>query len=318
MERGPLPLAAWKKRERGLVRLARNIRRDKFLLLLVSPALAYYLLFEYLPMYGVIIAFKDFSPMKGILGSPWAGLKWFQQFFDSIYAARVIKNTLLLSTYMLLWSFPVPILFALLLNELKNALFKRVVQTVSYLPHFISIVVISGMIISFLSPAEGVVNMLLVQLGIGPINFLNEPDWFRTIYIGSGIWQTFGWSSIIYLAAIMSIDPSLYEAAKMDGAKRWQGILYITIPGILPTIIILLIMNLGHMMSVGFEKIILLYNPATYEVSDVISTFVYRRGLEGAEYGFAAAVGLFNSVVNFTLLVMVNRISRKISGIGLW
>ncbi|PYI53613.1 sugar ABC transporter permease [Paenibacillus flagellatus] len=301
-----------------LTRLSTHVKRDLFLLLLISPVLVYYIVFHYFPMYGVIIAFKDYSPVKGIWGSPWVGLKWFEQFFDSIYAVRVIKNTVLLSVYGLLWGFPVPILFALLLNELKNGLFKRIVQTTSYLPHFISVVVIGGMIISFLSPAEGVVNMLLAKLGFSPINFLSMPGWFRTIYIGSDVWQSFGWNSIIYLAAITSIDPSLYEAAKMDGAKRWQQIRYITLPGIRPTIIILLIMNMGHIMNVGFEKIILLYNPSTYAVSDVISTFVYRRGLEGAEYGFASAVGLFNSAVNFALLVTVNRLSRKTSGIALW
>lgn len=301
-----------------LRRLSMHMKRDMFLLLLISPVLVYYIIFHYLPMYGVIIAFKDYSPVKGILGSPWVGLQWFEQFFNSIYAARVIKNTVLLSVYGLLWGFPIPILFALLLNELKNGIFKRVVQTTSYLPHFISVVVIGGMIISFLSPVEGVVNILLAKLGFAPINFLSIPDWFRTIYIGSDVWQSFGWNSIIYLAAITSIDPSLYEAAKMDGAKRWQQIWYITLPGIRSTIIILLIMNMGHIMNVGFEKIILLYNPSTYVVSDVISTFVYRRGLEGAEYGFASAVGLFNSAVNFALLVTVNRISRKTSGIALW
>lgn len=299
-------------------RLGRNIKKDKFLLLLISPVIIYYIIFHYLPMYGVIIAFKNFSPARGILGSPWVGLKWLEQFFNSIYAGRVIKNTVLISFFSLVWSFPVPIIFALILNELKNGIFKRAVQTVSYLPHFISVVVICGMLISFLSPADGVVNVILMNLGMEPVNFLNEPGWFRTIYIGSGIWQGFGWNSIIYLAAITSIDPSLYEASKIDGARRWQQIVNITIPGILPTIIILLIMNLGHIMNVGFEKIILLYNPSTYVVSDVISTFVYRRGLEGAEYGFASAVGLFNSLVNFTFLIIVNKISKRVSEIALW
>lgn len=299
-------------------KLAKNIKKDKFLLLLILPVIVYYIIFHYLPMYGLVISFKSFSPTKGIWGSPWVRLKWFEQFFGSIYAGRVIKNTVLISFFSLLWSFPVPILFALILNELRNGIFKRVVQTVSYLPHFISVVVICGMLISFLSPSDGIVNIMLMKLGMQPINFLNEPEWFRTIYIGSGVWQSFGWNSIIYLAAITSIDSSLYEAARIDGAKRWQQIVNITIPAILPTIIILLIINLGNIMNVGFEKIILLYNPSTYVVSDVISTFVYRRGLVGAEYGFASAVGLFNSVVNFIFLMVVNKISKRISEVALW
>lgn len=300
-------------------KLAKNIKKDKFLLLLILPVIVYYIIFHYLPMYGLVISFKNFSPARGIWGSPWAGLKWFEQFFGSIYAGRVIKNTVLISFFSLVWSFPVPILFALILNELRNGAFKRVVQTVSYLPHFISVVVIGGMLISFLSPADGIVNIMLMKMGMQqPINFLNEPGWFRTIYVGSGVWQSFGWNSIIYLAAITSIDPSLYEAARIDGAKRWQQIVNITIPAILPTIIILLIINLGNIMNVGFEKIILLYNPSTYVVSDVISTFVYRRGLVDAQYGFASAVGLFNSVINFIFLMVVNKISKRVSEVALW
>lgn len=299
-------------------KLADNIKRDWFLIAMISPVIIYYILFHYLPMYGVIIAFKNYIPIKGIWGSPWVGFRYFNQFFSSIYFGRIVKNTILLNVYSLLWGFPIPILFALLLNELKNVYFKRIVQTVSYLPHFISVVIICGMIFNFTSPVDGVVNTVLKGWGLEPINFLSEPGWFRTLYIGTGIWQSFGWGSIIYLAAITGIDEALYDAAKVDGAKRWRQIIHITIPGILPTIIIMLIMNLGHIMSIGFEKIILLYNPATYEVSDVISTFVYRRGLEGSEYGFASAVGLFNSVINYSLLLIVNKTSKKVSEIALW
>ena len=299
-------------------KIASRIRADKYLLLLTLPAVLYYIIFMYLPMGGLLIAFEDYSPRLGIFGSPWVGLKWFKQFFSSIYAWRVIKNTLLISLYGIAWGFPIPVIFALFLNELKNEKFKRVVQTVSYLPHFISTVIICGILINFLSPTEGIVNNIIMRLGGEPINFLNEASWFRTIYVGSGVWQGFGWNSIIYLAAITSIDPTLYEAAKIDGASRWKQMGCITFPSILPTIIIMLIMNTGTIMSVGYEKILLLYNPATYETSDIISSFVYRRGLEGAEYGFSTAVGLFNSIVNLTLLLTVNKISSKVADVALW
>lgn len=296
----------------------KDVARDKYLLLLILPVLIYYIIFHYIPMYGVIIAFKNFSASKGIIGSSWAGFKWFKQFFKSIYFGRVVRNTILINIYSLLWGFPIPIIFALLLNELNDGLFKRAVQTISYLPHFISVVVIAGMIVNFLSPSSGVVNMTLKALGRESINFLSEPDWFRTIYVSSGIWQGFGWNSIIYLAAISSIDPSLYEAAVIDGANRWDQMKYVTLPGIAPTIIILLILNLGRIMSLGFEKIILLYTPATYETADVISTYVYRRGLLNAEYSFGAAVGLFNSIINFILIITVNKISNKVTETSLW
>lgn len=291
---------------------------DRHLLLLTLPALAYYIIFCYIPMGGILIAFKDYSPRMGIFNSPWVGLQWFKQFFSSVYAWRTIKNTFLLSLYNIAWGFPIPVIFALLLNELKNAKFKKVVQTVSYLPHFISTVIICGILINFLSPSDGIVNNILMRLGREPISFLNDPRWFRTIYVGSTVWQGFGWNSIIYLAAITSIDPTLYEAATIDGAGRWRKMASITFPSILPTIIIMLILNTGVIMNVGYEKIILLYNPATYEVSDIISSFVYRRGLEGAEYGLSTAVGLFNSIVNLTLLVIVNTVSKKVADVALW
>lgn len=296
----------------------KNAKRDKFLLLLSALPITYYIIFHYIPMYGAIIAFKDFSPMKGILGSPWVGLKWFKEFFDSAFCYRLIRNVLLINIYSILWGFPIPIIFALLLNEIKDGPFKRFVQTVSYLPHFISVVVIVGIMVNFLSPTDGVINMFIKKLGYQPINFMNEAKWFRTIYISSDIWQSFGWNSIIYLAALSSIDPSLYEAAKIDGANRWKQTIHITIPGILPTIIILLILRMGNMMSIGFEKIILMYSPATYEVADVISTYVYRVGILGGEFSFGAAIGLFNSLINFILLLLVNNISRKLSNIALW
>ncbi|WP_214628155.1 ABC transporter permease [Paenibacillus agaridevorans] len=294
------------------------LNRDKFLLLLTVPVLIYFVIFHYVPMYGIIIAFKQFRPLDGILSSSWAGVQNFQLFFDSIYFWRLLKNTLLISLYSLFWGFPAPIIFALLLNELKNRYFKRMVQTISYLPHFISIVVIAGMIVTFTNPLDGIINLALVKLGFAPIGFLNDPDWFRTIFVSSGIWQTFGWGSIIYLAAIAGINPQLYEAAEIDGANRWKKVMHITLPSIIPTIIILLILNVGNLMDVGFEKVLLLYNPATYETADVIGTFVYRRGILNSDFSFAAAVNLFNNVINIILLVSVNRISRKVSETSLW
>lgn len=301
-----------------LVKLKKNIIRDRALLLIMIPVVAYFIIFCYLPMYGVIIAFKDFIPGKGLTSGEWVGLKHFYMFFNSIYFGRLVRNTVLISVYGLLWGFPIPIMFALMLNELKDGLYKRAIQTISYLPHFISVVVVVGMMYNFLSVQDGIVNVFIEKFGGMSINFFNTPKYFRTMYIASGIWQEFGWSSIIYLAALSSIDPQLYEAAKIDGANRWQKMIHITIPGILPTIIILLILSLGSIMSVGFEKIILMYNPSTYEVSDVISTYTYRRGILGSSYSFGAAVGFFNSVINFTLLLIFNYFSKKVSSISLW
>lgn len=287
-------------------------------MLLIFPVLLYYLIFHYIPMYGVLISFKKFEPLKGILGSPWVGFEYFRYFFDSIYFWRLLKNTILLSLYSLLWGFPVPLCFALLLNELKEGLFKKSVQTISYLPHFISIVVVVGMVLNFTTLQGGIVNQVLGWFGVQPINFMSEPGWFRTIYISSSIWQSFGWSSIIYLAAISGIDPQLYEAAEIDGANRWQKMWRISLPCLLPTIIILLILSIGQLMDVGFEKIILLYNPTLYETADVIATFVYRQGILNADYSYSTAIGLFNNVINLILLISVNQLSRKVSETSLW
>ena len=300
-----------------LHRMLRDLRLNKYLYIMILPVIAFYLVFCYAPMYGVIIAFKDFAPMKGIMGSRWVGLLYFRQFFTSIYAWRTIRNTLLLSIYSLLWGFPAPILLALLLNEVKHIAFKKVVQTVTYLPHFISLIVACGLIVNF-TQQQGLINNLITMLGGQRVLFLQKPEWFRTIYIGSGIWQEIGWGSIIYLAALGGIDTELYEAAAMDGAGRWKQMLHVTLPGIMPTIVILLIMNIGHLMSVGYEKVILLYNPLTYTTADIISSFVYRMGLQNFNYGYATAVGLFNSVVNLVLLVAANFISRKVNETSLW
>ncbi|WP_445667388.1 ABC transporter permease [Paenibacillus sp. FSL H8-0034] len=298
-------------------RVKKDVIQNKYVYLMVLPVVLYFALFHYAPMYGAQIAFKNYVPAKGIFGSEWAGLDNFQQFFNSIYFWRVLKNTVLISLYELVLGFPAPIVLALMLNEVRLAFFKRAVQTVVYIPHFISVVIVAGMAIDFFS-LDGLVNQLLQPLGIGPLKFFMGPDWFRTIFVGSGIWQGVGWGSIIYLAAITSIDPTLYEAAKVDGAGRIKQIFHITIPGIAPTIIILFILNLGHFMSVGADKIILLYNPMMYDTADTISTFVYRKGLLEANYSFSAAVGLFNSVINFMLLLFANKLSRSLTETKLW
>jgi putative aldouronate transport system permease protein len=299
-------------------RLRKACWRDRYLFLLILPVVVYYIVFHYIPMYGAVIAFKDYAPGRGILDSPWVGFENFEKFFGSFYFVRIVKNTILLSLYTLLWGFPIPILFAVLLNELRRPLFKRSVQTISYLPHFISVVVVSGMIVKFLSPTDGVVNRLLGVLGIDSINFLSKPEYFRSIFVASEIWQGFGWGAIIYLAALAGIDPSLYEAADVDGAKRWQKIWYITLPSLVPVMVFLLVLNVGNLMSVGFEKVLLLYSPATYETSDVIQTYIYRRGIISADYSLAAAIGLFNSTIDLILLVTVNRVARKMTETSLW
>lgn len=306
------PKKSWSRR------IGQTLQRDKYLYMLILPVLVYYVVFHYVPMYGIVIAFKKFQPLKGILGSSWVGFRYFEEFFTAPYFWRLLKNTLLLSFYSLVWGFPAPVLFALLLNELRHKVYKRIVQTVSYLPHFISIVVIAGMVISFTALSDGVVNQALSLFGLDRINFMAEPGWFRTIFVGSGIWQGFGWGSIIYLAAIAGIDPQLYEAAEMDGAGRWTRMWHITIPSLIPTIVIMFIMQMGNLMDVGVEKVLLLSNPLTYETADVISTFVYRRGVLNQDYSFATAVGLFNNVINLILLVSVNALSRKVSNSSLW
>ncbi len=296
----------------------RRLVAQRYLFLLMLPGIIYFIVFKYTPMYGAIIAFKDFNPRVGILESPWAGLKYFKQFFDSPFCWRLIRNTLLLSLYDLIFNFPVPIIFALLLNEVRCKRYKKAVQTISYLPHFISVVIVVGLMKTMFSPNGGVVNSLLSMFGVDPINFFSEKGWFRTMYVGSGIWQSFGWGSIIYLASMAGIDPGLYEAARLDGAGRFRCMWNITLPAIRPTITILFIMRLGKLLSVGFEKAILMYSPATYEVSDLISTYVYRYGILKANYSFGAAVDLMNSVVALILIFVANKICQKVSDTSLW
>lgn len=295
----------------------RLIKRCRYMYLLMLLPILYYIIFCYGPMYGVLIAFKDYKIAKGVWASPWVGFKWFEKFLTDAYFWKLVRNTLLLNIYGLLWGFPIPIILALMLNEVSNSKFKRVVQTVSYLPHFISTVVICGMLINFLS-LDGLINQLLAALGLQKIQFLMQPKWFRTIFTASGIWQSCGWTSIIYLAALTSVDQQLIEAAHIDGANRFQRILHVTIPAITPTISIMLIMQLGRLMTLGYEKIILLYNGSTYETADTIATYVYRRGILNADYSYSTAVGLFQTVVGVILLVTANKVSNKLSETSLW
>ncbi|RAV17771.1 sugar ABC transporter permease [Paenibacillus contaminans] len=286
--------------------------------MMLLPVLLYFVIFSYVPMYGVIIAFQDYLPGKSFFSSQWVGFKHFRDFFESIYFFRTIKNTFLLSIYSMIWGFWVPIAFALFLNELKDGRIKRFIQTVSYLPHFISLVVVIGMMKMFLDPSNGVINVLIGAFGGGRIDFFSSSEWFRTLYIASDIWQSFGWSSIIYLAALSGVDPTLYESADIDGASRLQKMFNITLPSLLPVTILLLILSLGNLMGVGFEKVILMYNPAVYDVSDIISTYTYRKGILEANYSYGTAMGLFNSVIGMALLVFFNWLSRKTMQQSIW
>ena len=299
----------------GRIRMA--FKRCWILYLMILPVVAYYVIFHYLPMGGLVIAFKDYRVARGILGSKWVGLKHFIDFFQSEYAWQTTRNTLSISCLGLIFGFPAPIILAILLNEVKAAHFKKAVQTITYMPHFISLVIICAMVRDFCA-TRGLFNTILNALGFKSVDFLIQPRWFYPIYISSGIWQNIGWDSIIYLSALSAIDQELYEAAAVDGAGRLRRIWSVTLPGILPTITILLILRIGSIMSVGFEKIILLYNPSVYETADVISTYVYRRGLVDGKYSFASAVGLMNSIINFALLLMADRISKHFGQSGLF
>lgn len=296
----------------------KNAKRYWQIYLLILPALLFVILFSYVPLYGIQIAFKDFNPALGIGGSPWSGLKYFKQFISSPSFWQLIKNTVLLNLYQLLICFPASILFALMLNELGNQKFKRVVQMVTYAPYFISVVAMVGMIQLFLKYDSGVLNNLLALLGMERRDFLTDPKAFRTIYVLSDLWQFTGWNAIIYIAALSSIDPQLIESAKVDGANRLQKIWYIDIPGILGTIVIMLILRMGQMLNIGFDKIFLLQNNMIMETSDVISTYVYRIGLIGGQYSYTTAIGVFNSIINFIILVVVNQIAKRANGSGIW
>jgi putative aldouronate transport system permease protein len=286
--------------------------------LLIVPPILYFFIFKYIPMLNAVIAFKDYSVVKGIWASPWAGLKHFRLFFENPQFWVLMKNTLFLSLYQIALGFPVPILLALALNEIRNGIFKRTVQLLTYAPYFISTVVMVSMIMLLLSPRLGIVNIALHAMGLEQVNFLGVPGMFRTVYVLSDVWQGAGYSAVIYLAALAGVDPSLYEAAKVDGASRLQKIIHIDLPGIMPAAVIILILSVGNIMAVGFEKIYLLQNPLNLETSEIIATYVYKIGLLNANFSFATAVGLFNSFINLILLLLVNTIARKVSNTSLW
>lgn len=301
--------------------LAKNVKRDKYLIIMMLPVILYYLIFAYFPMTGLWISFTEFKAGQGLAGlftGEFVGLKWFQQFFESPYAWRLIRNTFLLSFYSLIFGFPIPILFAICITQIKNNVIQKGAQVITYLPYFISTVVVAGMVTNFLSPSSGIINQFIQKLGGDPINFMGLPQYFRAIYVVSGSWQTFGFNSIIFVAAIMGISPELYEAMKADGANKRQIIWNLVLPSIKGTIILLLIMNLGNILNVGFEKVYLMYNSGIYETADVIQTYVYRQGIGSHNYSYATAVGLFNSLVGFLLVFTANRLSRKLTETSIW
>lgn len=298
-------------------RISRDWKQNKWKYLLILPVLVYLFLFCYKPMYGLVIAFKNYRPTRGIEGSRWVGVQWFEVFFRDPYCWRLIRNTFILSGLTILFGFPAPIILALLLNEIPYPRFKRTVQTITYMPYFISLVVMCSLI-KIYCQQDGIFSDIAVLMGGQRRNLLVDPSMFRTIYVLSDIWQGIGWNSIIYLAALSGIDSSQYEAAKIDGANRFQQIIHVTLPGLAPTIVILFILRMGGILNVGYEKILLLYSPSTYEVADVLSTYVYRMGIESSKYSLSTAVGLFNTLVNVFFLIVTNLICRKATGSGLF
>ena len=296
----------------------RTLLNQRVLVLMILPAFLIIFIFNYIPMYGVLIAFKNYKVAYGIWDSPWVGLKYFEAFFSNPLAVRTVINTLILGVYSFLWTFPAPIILSLLINEISNMKFKKLVQTISYLPYFISIVILVGMMKNFSAMDGGLFNRIVIFFGGKPIQFFAESSWFRTLYIGSSIWQGIGWGTIIYLAALAGIDLALYEAATMDGANRFQRMWHVTFPALLPTICILMILSVGNILGSDFQKVLLMYTPKTYEVSDVISTYVFREGIQGAKFSYTTAVGLFTSVISFILLFTSNKVSKLIGETSLW
>lgn len=293
------------------------IRKHVWLYALLLPSLVYFALFHFLPYYGLSIAFKDFSPFRGIAGSPWVGLKHFRQLFENPDFARLMTNTILISLYKLVFGFPVPIIFALLLNEVKAALFKRTVQTITYFPHFLSWVVYGGIVVTFLTPS-GVINAGLKTLNLEAVNFLIDEAYFRPIVVLTSIMKDFGWGAIIYLAALAGVNPELYQSATVDGANRFQQLLHVTIPGIMPTVTLMFIINLSHVLDAGFEQIYVLINPSVYQVGDIIDTYVYRMGLEKGQFSLATAVGLFKGIIGFVLIITANALLRRADQRSIW
>ncbi len=298
-------------------RLKRDFKNHWQMYLLALPVIAYFFIFNYAPMFGIVMAFEKFQIKKGIFGSRFVGLENFQRFFVSPFFWRLLRNTLLISLYGLLFSFPLPIIFALCLNEVRNKKFKKTVQTISYLPYFISVVVVVSILFDF-GKANGLITNIATFFGWDGGAVISSAKWFRTLYIGSNLWQHLGYNSIIFISALAAVDPTLYEAARIDGANRWQQTLHVTLPGIASTIIVLLILRLGQIMGVGYEKIILMYGPSTYETGDVIASYVYRTGILDADYSYSTAVNLFNSLVNMVVLFTANFISRKVNETSIW
>lgn len=310
------------QKEKFSVRVKKDWHKNKVAYLMFIPIALFYIIFKYKPMYGILIAFKNFSPLKGILDSPWAshyGFEHFLSFFQSYYFWRLIKNTLVISISTLIFGFPAPIILALLINEVKHRKYKSIVQSLVYIPHFISMVVICSMVVLFVS-SDGFITKFLSSIGLvdGSVSMLTNSAYYVPIYIISGIWQSIGWGSIIYLSALSGVDPELYDAAKIDGANHWKCIVHVTIPAILPTIIVMFILKIGGIMSIGAEKTILLYNSEIYNTADIISSFVYRKGLLESNWSYSAAVGLFNSVINFGLVIGANKICKKLTDMSLW
>ncbi len=298
-------------------RLKKNFVRYRYIYLMLLPVVVYYAVFCYGPMSGIVIAFQNFKPALGVSGSKWVGWKHFVDFLTGPYAWRLIRNTLMINILQIIFAFPVPIIVALLINEINCKGYKKAVQTISYMPHFISLVVMCGLLVNFCR-SDGIFNDFLSLFGFERRNLLAEANLFRPIYVLSGIWQEAGWGSIIYLATLSTVDVGLYEAATIDGANRFQRMLHVSFPGLLPIIIVQLIMRVGNILTTGFEKVFLLYSPLTYDTADIISTYIYRQGLELSNYSYGTAVGLFNSVVNLIILVMANYISRRVTEESLW
>lgn len=313
--------SAMSARQKNALRRRKAIKRDLRLnwavYLMAVPVVIYFIIFNYIPMGGVLMAFQNFKIRKGIMGSDWVLFENFIRFFNSVHFWRLVRNTVLISFYGVVFSFPFPIIFALCLNEVQNAKFKKITQTISYLPYFISTVVVVSILNDFCK-SNGILTQIAHLFGDDKGALISRPEWFRTLYIGSNLWQHLGYNSIIYISALAAVDQELYEAAYIDGAGRWRQTIHVTIPGILPTIVILLILRLGQIMNVGYEKTILMYSPATYETADIISSYLYRVGIQDSDYSYSTAINLFNSVINFGILYVANRISRSVSDISLW
>ncbi len=306
------------KLQKGLLaRHWKQFKNSRYLQLMFLLPLIYLIIFKYGPMFGLLIGFQDYHIIKGVFGSKWVGLKHFKDFIYDPYFWIVVRNTVLLNVYSIIFFFPAPIVLALLLNEVRHLKFKKFVQSISYIPHFLSTVVIAGMVINFVS-FDGPVNQFVKAMGMKPVVFLAKPEWFRPIYVASEIWQRVGWVAIIYLAALTGVNPNLYEAARIDGANRWQQARHITLASLAPIISIMMLLTIGRMMTVGFEKVLLLYNGAIYDTADVISTYVYRRGLLGADFSYGTAVGFFKSVIASALIIAANTTARKLQVTSLW